>query len=220
MAYLVNSSLEDKYVANRALLLGDIEPLQAFLQKQSSLAQFSSGRRIPGELVPTRARIQKMGARFYDYNNFQIAAGVSLRFKDLVESIEPGVHQFFPIELLRQDSVTPYGEPFWLLNVTTRVDAISLVNSAMYQRGEDGQFGPIDPDGRFTGYAHYVLKSPPPPAKCRITVFKDRISGRALWYDFRYITSQFCSEAMMAGIRELEIEGLTIGSVVKHVDEI
>jgi len=214
MAYIIGRSLEDKYNASRALLVGDVEPMRAFLRKQSSYGSFSVGRRIPAELVPVHARMDK-GKRFYDcFNNFQFADGVSKRFKDLVEEIEPGVHQFFPVELFLQDGVTPYGEPFWLLNVATRVDAIALEHSNMYKQGEDGQFGPIDFEGMFNHLAKYVEKSGLPSL---ITVYKDRIAGRALWCDHRFGARTFCSEAMMAGMRAQGMQGYGIKFTVNEI---
>ncbi|MFN0192232.1 MAG: imm11 family protein [Aestuariivirga sp.] len=215
MAYVVWSSLEDKYHASRALVIGDVRPLKQFIRESFIGAGWNTGLRLPSELVPKEARMQR-GEKFYDvYNNFQIAPGVSKRFKDLVESIEPDVHQFFPIEVFRQDGVTPYGEPFWLMNICTRVDAICIEKSDMYQRGEDR--GPLY-DGDYPWYGRYVIKSMDygtgPP---RITIYKDRVVGRSMWCDYRHPVAHFFSEALMVGMRERGMEGYAIKHVVNEI---
>ncbi len=53
---------------------------------------------------------------------------VGERFKTLVESFEPGVHQFFPLELFRKDG-TPVDEPYYIFNCTVSFDSILLKHS-------------------------------------------------------------------------------------------
>jgi hypothetical protein len=222
MAYIISNSSESRYADNHAVPIDGYEPLKQFLRFQSSFSKLNCGRRLPDDkvaLVPRHYKI-RAGTRFYDWNDFAAGKGVSQRFMELVESIEPHVHQFFPAELFLSDGVTPYGEPFWIMNVTTRVDAICLERSTMYERGKDEP--ELTPDQYFTGYSQYVVRAEETDGRIRIqvSVYKDRIQGRALWCDYRFGASIFCSDEMMARMREIGIEGYDIHSEIKHIDEI
>lgn len=49
---------------------------------------------------------------------------VSPRFRDLVEQFEPGVHQFFPVDMYKDLNNDPVATYYWI-NVCNRIDSIN-----------------------------------------------------------------------------------------------
>ncbi|QNQ09947.1 imm11 family protein [Sphingomonas alpina] len=100
-------------------------------------------------------------------------AGASSRFKDAVERFEPGVHQFFPMEVLLEDGTVDKSR--WLMHICNRVDAIALEHCA-----DVYEYRP-KPD-QHPGWYYYRSNF---DSRTRIAVRKSMISGKALWYDLR-----------------------------------
>lgn len=75
------------------------------------------------EHFPRAVRLTR-GRGLNDYAGYtQGGLSVSARLKDLIESIEPGVHRFFPVEVQGKDG-KPYGQPYWYFVVMQAIDAI------------------------------------------------------------------------------------------------
>ncbi|MCA3585603.1 MAG: hypothetical protein IOD03_18190 [Methylocystis sp.] len=72
---------------------------------------------------------------------------VSQDWKDAIESLEPGVHQFIPIEVYDEIG-TPYGRKYYYLNIKSILDAIDpdgenvYLSEGQYNRRVD-RTGPI-----------------------------------------------------------------------------
>jgi hypothetical protein len=107
-----------------------------------------------------------------------------------------------------------------LMNVTTQIDAICLERSTMYERGQDKPV--LTPDKYITGYSQYVARSEKRGDTyfTEMTIYKDRIQGRALWFDHRYSERLFCSDEMMARMRDIGIEGYRNNYTFKYINEI
>jgi hypothetical protein len=73
---------------------------------------------------------------FFAIRHYPRAA--SQRFRDLVEAIEPGIHQFFPLNLLNKsgEAIDP---PYFLFNVTQSYECINPEKSALDWREWDGR---------------------------------------------------------------------------------
>ncbi|PZN92406.1 MAG: hypothetical protein DCF31_16350 [Alphaproteobacteria bacterium] len=79
-----------------------------------------------------------------------IAAWMALskRVRDHIEAIEPGRNEYFPFELARKKSKKPLmgpdgnllTDPYYLLNVTTRIDAVRIDRSVISPMGRSAQF--------------------------------------------------------------------------------
>ena len=117
---------------------------------------------------PFRDRLKRREGRLVDIigTSFRTYA-ISRRVIEIIESIETGVHQYLPYELICTDgSVHP--DQRWLLNVCTRIQALDLDRSnVIASRGMPSYFHDR------AGDQHLVVK-------------KTAIEGRAIWYEYRY----------------------------------
>jgi|GEM_PF-3046637 len=165
------------------------------------------GWRWPKPDTPFRARLKKPQKNIVDV----ISSGfdgyaISQRAIDIIEAIEPGVHQYLPFELINPDgSVHP--EPRWLLNVCTRAFTLDIARSNVIVHNQ------------LPGI--YVHTS----NDIKLVVHKEKVAGRALWYEYRYqgaqgnfLMSDACWSAFQAaGISGLRPDYFDRG---KHIEEL
>jgi hypothetical protein len=83
-------------------------------------SRFSSGRRLRVENAPPRVRWLS-GRKLQDYENTGMA-NVSLRLRSIIEEIEPGIHQFIPVEFVAKDG--SHLEDRWFWQVCNRLDSV------------------------------------------------------------------------------------------------
>jgi hypothetical protein len=135
--------------------------------------------------------------------------GCSGEFKDIVEELEPGVHQFFPVRtitrLRSEKPITrlrdggPVDDQYFILNCLQLVDAI------VPEKSSGPTFRMAVAGGReptfFTARDHVCLS-------------KDRIAGKHLWrgktealYDGYYLVSN----ELMARIKAAKLKGYDYG---------
>jgi hypothetical protein len=96
---------------------------------------------------------------------------ISQRVIDIIESIEPGVHQYLPYALIQRDgSVHP--DQRWLLNVCTRAETLDYERSNVIALRDREYFL----DDR-TNDRHLVVR-------------RSAVEGRALRYEYRYRGTQ------------------------------
>lgn len=77
---------------------------------------------------------------------FHSVLDVCDRIKAVVEALEPGVHDFYPLELLLPDG-TPWPEPYWLWRVSRAVAGVIVELSPQNKWGEfSGDFAAENPD--------------------------------------------------------------------------
>lgn len=86
--------------------------------------ELNLGRAIKPEHLPTK--IQYEGKR---YGIPEVVHGCQLfcvndRFRDVVEAVEPGVHQYFPVDMLWEDDGT-LAQKMFIFNVCNRLDTVS-----------------------------------------------------------------------------------------------
>ncbi|MGQ5719940.1 imm11 family protein [Pseudochrobactrum asaccharolyticum] len=129
---------------------------------------------------------------------------VSQAFKDAVELIEPGVHQFFPVEILLKDG-TLYKDPIYFLNIATRVESINPELG-----GFNRSFNPKTPDRFYWSAASGKAEF--------LAVYKDRIAGRALWKDNRFGgIYDFASDALLEQLRKTAPNGWDIKDYFQEI---
>lgn len=89
----------------------------------SLVSSFLCGRPIKPDHLPTQMKPSRSISKFPDFVNFAGGAiAVSEVFKEVVESLEPNVHQFFPF-----DVVSNKGElkaQMYIMIVCNRIDAV------------------------------------------------------------------------------------------------
>jgi hypothetical protein len=136
------------------------------------VAPLMQGWRWPMPDQPFRNRLKHREGKIVDiidtsYNTYAI----SQRVIDIIESIEPDVHQYLPYELIQKDgSVHP--DKRWLLNVCTRIETLDYERSNVIALRDREYFL----DDRTSDH-HLVVR-------------KSAVEGRALWFEYRYRGSQ------------------------------
>ena len=105
----------------------------------------SLGKAVDPARVPTYAREKTRNKKLYDIFSMPGLNGVSQRFRDLVEEFEPGVHQFFPLQLSRRDG-TPIEGNHYVFNCFVRADTV-LVDRSGLSWGESAMACPMQRRG-------------------------------------------------------------------------
>jgi hypothetical protein len=109
--------------------------------KNMALIGLSVGYPIDAGRFATVARQQK-NKKIHDVFPLPGVNAVSERFKEIVESYEPGVHQFFPVELFdKAGDRVPTN--YYIFNCTVCVDAVLVEHSEV--RWSQRRVEPYDP---------------------------------------------------------------------------
>lgn len=87
-----------------------------------------AGRAVDSTHVPTRMLIGGGCSAVTDHNRYNGLVFVSTELKALVEGLEPGIHQFFPVELVDQDGRHLADHWFWV--VCNRIDSVDRALTA------------------------------------------------------------------------------------------
>ena len=151
---------------------------------------------IPVELLPSKVVLRK-GKRLYDFNVYiDGPLCVSQRFKDAVEAIEPGVHQFVPIPIFHKDG-SPYGESFYYFQICSLLDAINPALGGVYKQGG------YDFENHPDRYVWFVQSG----GDEKLAVFKNCVAGKAAWRDQRMYARWFFSDALVERMKAEGMEG-------------
>ncbi|NJM81901.1 MAG: hypothetical protein HC844_04820 [Tabrizicola sp.] len=141
------------------------------------------GRRVKTEFLPTRIRPTTNQSRMPDFAIAQLAQVCSAKFRDVVEALEPGVHQFVPVEVVRKNG-DHVADMFWFVPCN-RLDTLAL----------DLLRPPVNERGFYRG------------GSASRTVFsRDRIGDHHVWIDKRFVrgfiwvSDAFHEAAVAAGL--------------------
>ena len=147
------------------------------------------GRRVKTEFLPTRIRPTTNQSRMPDFARAQLAHVCTAKFRDVVESLEPGVHQFVPVEVVRKNG-DHVADMFWFV-VCNRLDTLEL----------DLLRPPVSKLGFYSG-----LSNDP-----RIVFNRSKIGPHHVWIDkrviggFVWVSDAFHDAAMSAGLLGLKM---------------
>jgi hypothetical protein len=130
MAYIIRDDHSYTLGKTDVEFLGDdLKTLHAFFDRTDAYpgtiirATWVSGTYIPPDVMPRRLRLIR-GRLVYDWLVVRGGATlVSARFKDAVEELDPGRHQFFPVVVENEAASAPFGDLF-VFNVVGRIDSI------------------------------------------------------------------------------------------------
>jgi len=89
---------------------------------------YSSGFRVKADTLPTRVRYQDR-RKPLDIDSFSALTFVSPHARDVIEQIEPGIHQFEPIEYRRSDG--EHVADMFMLFVCRRLDTVDRTHTNM-----------------------------------------------------------------------------------------
>ena len=204
MAYLVHHDMNDREILDYHFEGG--EPVEMDLEsdgqliprgmvlprmKLSNCIQLSM--RAPDAFkaaVPTRMIVKPKedgyvpefapGAEYSDYL-------VSGSFRDLVERLEPSVHQFFPIREVVDASGRSLQKRFYLMNILSRLDAvIEELSDVHWVRVSDKS------DARVLAMRRGLGRKP------RLVLSRDAVEGHHVWLGARskLPTSRFFSDLL------------------------
>ena len=207
MAHILSDDLEDKFASTDIKFSDGDNALQAFFKTTPanpftiSDANWRSGTSIPPDVVPTKAQLTK-GDEIYDCRIVRGGAMlVSARFKDCVEELEPGRHQFFPITVEDKRGTFKPG-PFFIFNVVGYIDSIIEEQSNLKASGR-GQI-------KAWGYTRRVG-----PWKCALNT--SVIGARACWTELRYEGRWFVSDRLAEIMRARGLMGFAFD---EHCQEV
>ena len=87
------------------------------------------GQPLDPDTIPTTAYQEKADGEFADFINVQGAICISEPVRELLESLEPGRHQFIEISMLESDKETLVDKKYYALRILTVLDSIDRQQS-------------------------------------------------------------------------------------------
>jgi hypothetical protein len=112
---------------------------------------------------------------------------VTTRIRDIIEALEPGIHQYLPCELFYKDGTPVPGER-WYLNICNRLDTIAAEHCNIF----------VFPDTK-----KYATGNGPTDVK----VWKHEVAGHAIWSEWKYNNRVYVSDALADAIKALDVHG-------------
>lgn len=209
MPYVAENALGHRYWANVGCL-DDDTALRAFNDVQSTMGIFA-GIPVPPEIVPRRYVVTDNKMPVHGFVNCLNGIAVDDRVVAAVEALEPGVHPFHPIDVTMKADGRPLPRPQFLLNCCTSVDAVDPANS----RIENTRVLPEETHPDLWYYTIPGGSPSQPPGPMRLSVHRDRIAGRAMWWDDRF-KRLFFSDALVSALQAAGVEGIELSP---HVAE-
>lgn len=162
------------------------------------------------EEVPERATFNSKRKQLPDVVLVESWPLVSQRLYQKMESLEPGRHQFFPVEISRtsgKEIIGPDGEihrpadqPYYLFNITDRIDAIDIARSDVDRNVTIMEL-------KNSPHSLYVNTSDVQ----RIAFQPDLIAGRHLWEGIKHCPHEpFISDELGAWIIANKMKGIEL----------
>jgi hypothetical protein len=184
----------------------DVKTLNAFFDRTDAYpgtiirATWVSGTYISPEVMPRRLRLIR-GQNMYDWLVVRGGATlVSAGFRNAVEELDPGRHQFFPVVVEDKNGVVRPGE-FFLFNVVGRIEAIIEDRSNLKASGR----------GKVENWSY----EPVGPWQCTLNAAV--IGDRACWVEHRHSECWFISDRLAALLEDRKLNGFRLA---EHSDEI
>lgn len=192
MVYGLNIKPEHGYYVGVEALDGDISRIGVVdLTLDGGIigSAYNMGRRVRTDFVPTKMRwCDRQGHAIPDFDAGWLL-NVSNRAKDLIESLEPGVHQFLPVDYI--DFNRRPLESRWFLIVCNRIDSVDRHHSRL--RLEGGWMwtpdGVVDP---------------------KLVFNEKQASGYHLWRDKHLISGPFISDVLAERIQKEALTGIRL----------
>lgn len=203
MAYIVDQSYEKNHFVH-VESLDDGAAWLAF-NKPKDTRGMAAGIPVPSEIVPRRYRVKDKQVPVHGFFSCMYGTAVDDRMVAAVEAIEPGVHRFHPVEITMKADGRPLPRPQFLLNCCTSVDAVDPEHSRV-------KIKRVLPEETHPDLWYYARQMGGP---LQLAVYRDRVAGRAMWWDNRF-DSLFFSDALIAALQAAGVEGMKLSP---HVAE-
>lgn len=147
-----------------------------------------SGFRYPVSDKPYRVRITEKVTYLADILGTVAGKAITPRVVDAIEQIEPGVHQYLPCEIYSHDGHKLPGQR-WILNICVRIDSIAIGKCNVVELAKIGLWTKGN-------------------GKTDIKVWKEIVSGHALWTEWRMIGApRFASDNLVEQLRLIDAHG-------------
>ncbi|WP_420412963.1 imm11 family protein [Roseibium sp.] len=174
----------------------------------SPLPDFFQGEKIDPAIAPKRI-IQT--SKHKSWTCFNSPAGVMMvcqAFKDIVDQLEPDVHQFFPVEAVKKDGSPAVDSQFYFLNVRQRFEAILFDQSTL-------KWKTVQSGGRTLTLPYHS------GGHQRIyTLSKPEVAGRHMWLSSYLVPSRiFFSDELTEAVRATKLDSVLRWHPAPEVDE-
>ena len=132
-----------------------------------------------------------------DFHMMRYFWTVSEAFRDMVEVLDPGVHQFVPITFVNEKD-EPFTKRFSQMNILNRVDAVDIENSDVHWSWRKNE------KGESLRHALHISGSEP-----ELTLQKSLIEGLHVWKGKKHLRNHiFFSTALMEQVKSAGLIGL------------
>jgi hypothetical protein len=150
--------------------------------------------------VPTRAVATSSHKRLPTIVSINAWWGVSDTFRNMVETREPGVHQFFPIEIVLKGGILP-SEPYWIFNIRQRIDAVVVELSRVRWLHHPGT----------TPVMAAPITLMPGETPFPLVLCRETIGGRHVWRgDTQLRGDVFFSNDLISAYKKAKMRGLRV----------
>ncbi|MEO7690492.1 MAG: DUF1629 domain-containing protein [Sphingomonas sp.] len=204
-AKLLDQELERKWITEGR----DIASVNFPSYSSKGLPRLSDGWRFPPFDAPLNDQLAYEEDTIVDIVSSSFGTyAISEKVIDIIECIEPGVHQFIPYRMLNPDG-SVHSAMRWLLNICTRAEVIDAEKSnvAWVASTPRRKFADITAGGR---RPHVVAKA-------------DEVAKRAVWCEWRYHsgTNFIVSDRLWSALQSGDIRGWAPHySYPDHIEEI
>lgn len=164
-----------------------------------------SGFAVDPTFLPTRMQITSGPRAITDYDGDNSVLFISRKLKEIIEALVPGVHQFFPIELV--DRRKAHLADHWVWIVCNRIDSVDRTHTTwILRKGK-----------RWTRPSFFSDEELPPgydrAQPLKMVFNEEQIGGGQFWRDsFLLPNTQnlFCSQAGADAMRAAELTGIKL----------
>jgi len=153
--------------------------------------------------IPKKAFMNKSKKTFSAFSSIRFFISYTEEFKEKIEELEPGVHQFFPIEIYRKDG-SLLERPVYLMNICTQLDSLMVEKSEKLQRITMPP-NVVDPE------LYTII-----PNISTIVLNGDIIKGHHIWME-KHISGMnryFYSDKLVAFVKKQKLHGMEVATKV------
>ena len=167
------------------------------------------GRAVDATAVPHRGVLKSKHKKLPDVFGFKGSFMVCGDFRRIIEDFEPGVHQFFPVEVIKKNrQPVPGNGRYYAFNVMQKFDSLLTARSNV-------QWIDVDAE-KFPG----VMALHPGRGPLQIVLSRPQIAGRHVWRGDRLLGGAiYFSDQLVDALQAAKLKQLRY-TYVREVDEI
>jgi len=162
-----------------------------------NVARMEQGYRLKPETLPKRVLWASKSAPLPDVLP---RFAVSARFRDLIETFEPGTHQFVPVDIYRARGGSPAETYYWFI-VSKRLDSVDRAHTTFFSRAsknnpDEGHW--LDEIMDRQTYEFTPIEG------AQLFFSNDATRGHHVWHDPHVLThnNRLCSDELARAVSE------------------